>query len=249
LARDLHGAVGRGEIIAFYQPQFSLSTAQIVSAEALSRWQHPDLGTVSPGEFIPLAEEAHLIDEIGDEMIRLGTRAAAEWHERGITIEVAINVSLRQLVRPDWVAHLRQAISDVAVAPELITLEITETTAFTEVPDAARQLGQIAQTGVRISIDDFGSGYSSEAQVVALPATELKIDLGLVQDESAGGTERLAAAVDFGKSRCMRIVAEGVETASQLNRVRVAGADRAQGYLLGHPVPKADLESRLARIA
>jgi EAL domain-containing protein (putative c-di-GMP-specific phosphodiesterase class I) len=248
LAQDLEGAVERGEIVAVFQPQFSLTTGLIESAEALSRWQHPYLGLVSPAEFIPVAEQTGVISQIGDHMIRLACRTVTGWTESGLSIEVAVNVSLLQLRDSGFAARFKQLVGENSASARLITVEITESIAAVDVPSAEENLRSLAALGATISIDDFGSGFSTEEQVAAFPTSELKIDRTLVQDQSDAGFARLADAVSFGKRRRMRIVAEGVETGAQLDWVRELGCDRAQGYLLARPLPKRELDARLGRI-
>jgi EAL domain-containing protein (putative c-di-GMP-specific phosphodiesterase class I) len=245
LTGALPGAVERGEIIAVFQPQFLLSTARVVSAEALSRWRHPGLGTVLPVEFIPIAEETGLISAIGDRMIELACRAATAWQRMTPTIEVALNISLLQLRSSGFAGRFVRMADEASATVANMIVEVTESTRADAVPAAAENLRELVAAGVTVSIDDFGSGHSSREQVAALPATELKIDMHLVQDESAGGIDRLADAVAFGKQRDMRVVAEGVETQGQLERVRRLGFDRAQGYLLGHPVSMEEIGALL----
>jgi EAL domain-containing protein (putative c-di-GMP-specific phosphodiesterase class I) len=247
LRHDLAGAVDRDEIVALFQPQYALANRRLVSVETLARWEHPELGTISPAEFIPIAEESDLIGEIGDAMIHLGVAAAAHWEKRVFPIEVAINVSILQLHDPDFVSRVEECIDSTSLDPRRIILELTESTALADVPLAVSASLSLITIGVTLSIDDFGSGYWSEEQVAALPATELKIDQGLVQGAGAPGAEALAAAIDFGRGRGMRTVAEGVETTEQLDRVRELGCDRAQGYLLGRPMSGDELEERLRR--
>lgn len=249
LASDLHGAVGRGEIVAYYQPQITVPNRQIVSAEALSRWVHPRLGIVSPDTFIPLAEEHNLIGEIGAHMLRLGCRTAAGWQDRAIPIEVAVNVSATQLRDPAFADHLIRELRDVQLNPRLLTVEVTESAAIVDVLAVADRLDWLRSVGVTISVDDFGVGHSSVERVLDLRATELKIDQSLVQDESGAAKTLLAAVVAFARDKRLRVVAEGVETEAQFARVRDLRCDRAQGYLLGRPVPKAEFDRMLAMTA
>lgn len=246
VARALPRAVERGEIAAVFQPQFLLSTTHIVAAEALSRWHHPSLGTVLPVEFIPIAEETGLIAAVGDRMIELACDAAGAWQRVAPTIEVAINISLLQLRASGFADRFIRMVDATSANVNNMIVEVTESTRADAVPAAAKNLRELAEAGVTISIDDFGAGHSSREQVAALPATELKVDLHLVQDESVAGIERLAEAVAFGKQREMRVVAEGVETEDQLARVRQLGCDRAQGFLLGYPVSMEEIDARLA---
>jgi EAL domain-containing protein (putative c-di-GMP-specific phosphodiesterase class I) len=246
LERDLPGAAERGEIVALFQAQYSLVTGAIVAAEVLSRWTHPRFGLVSPAEFIPMAERLGLIGGIGDVMLQTGCRAAHYWQSQGHPIEVAVNVSILQLRTRRIVDTVARLLHDVGLEPRLLTLEITESTSLADVPEATDTLRGLRELGVNISVDDFGAGHASPEQVSALPATELKIDQALVQESEGLAREEFASAVEFGKARGMRLVAEGVETAEQLERVRALEVDRAQGYLLARPATKADLDAMLA---
>jgi len=247
LAYELRGAIGRGEIAALFQPQYSLLTGEIAAAEALSRWHNPELGQVSPAEFIPIAEESEMINEIGEHMLELGVRAAIGWRNAGTPIEVAVNVSLRQLQTGGLPSSVESLLTDHSLDPHLLTLEVTESTSLEQVPTAVSILAELREHGVNISVDDFGTAFSSREQVSALPATELKIDQELVRSNDTDGEEKLASAISFGKERGLRIVAEGVETTDQLERVRSLGSDRVQGFLLSRPVDISRLDEQLSR--
>ncbi|WP_426519105.1 EAL domain-containing protein [Diaminobutyricibacter sp. McL0618] len=249
LERDLPGAAGRGEIVAVFQAQYSLATGAIVAAEALSRWIHPRFGLVEPAEFIPMAERLGLIGRIGDVMLRIGCQAARDWQATGHEIEVAVNVSILQLRTREILTTISGLLKDLSLSPRLLTLELTESTPLADVPEAADTLHDLSRLGVNISVDDFGSEYSSREQVIALPATELKIDQALVRESRGDNNEELARAVEFGKARGMRLVAEGIETPEQLERVRALECDRGQGYLLSRPTTKADLDGMLVSAA
>lgn len=247
LVRDLRGAVARGEIVAYYQPQLDIATNRIVAVETLSRWMHPDLGIQSPLVFIPLAEEFGLIDEIGAHMVREALALASELKERGKTLDISVNVSALQFADPAFLDGLESALDGLDLRPGALTLEITESRFIANRPKVAGRLQHLRDRGVGISIDDFGVGHSSVEQVLALPATELKIDRTVVQDETATDGVLLATIVRLVKERGLRTVAEGVETDDQLDRVRELGCDRAQGYLIGWPMPRDELLEGLAR--
>lgn len=244
LIADLNGAVGRGEIVAYYQPQIDLRTDSIVAVESLSRWLHPELGMQSPLVFIPIAEEFGQIDEIGEFMLGEACKCARDVAARDVRIEVSVNVSALQLARAAFFDYLAAQIEECALARDSLTLEITESRFIANRPQVAERLGQIRNEGVGVSIDDFGVGHSSVEQVLALPANELKIDRTIVQDAQSG--DLLTTIVLLAKDRGLRTVAEGVETEEQLERVREVGCDRAQGYLIGMPMPLSELESVLA---
>jgi EAL domain-containing protein (putative c-di-GMP-specific phosphodiesterase class I) len=241
LVSDLAGAVGRGEIVAYYQPQIDVASGQIVAVESLSRWMHPELGMQSPLVFIPIAEEFGMIDEVGDYMVGEACQLALELRERDLAIEVAVNVSALQLASAAFFEHLEQLVADLRLTPGALTLEVTESRFIANRPQVSRRLGRLRDVGIDVSIDDFGVGHSSVEQVLALPANELKIDRMIVQDQTATNGALLATIVRLVRDRGMRTVAEGVETEQQLDRVRELGCDRAQGYLIGYPMSKSDL--------
>ncbi len=238
LAAELPHAVARGEIVAYYQPQFDIITNEIVAAEALARWVHPELGLIGPVDFIPLAEEFGVIDELGDHMITLSCEAARDWQRQGHPLEVAVNVSALQLGDPEFVTRVLTTVESYELPPNRLTIEVTESTEIVDVSTVAERLDWLRSVGVTISVDDFGTGHSSVAQVLDLRATELKIDQSLTQDDTAAARTLLAAVVGFANDKGLRVVAEGIETAPQLERVRQLRCDRAQGYLLGRPVAK-----------
>jgi EAL domain-containing protein (putative c-di-GMP-specific phosphodiesterase class I) len=246
LVADLGGAVERGEIVAFYQPQIDVETRRIVAVESLSRWLHPQLGLQSPLIFIPIAEEFGLIDDLGDFMIGESFACAAEFARRGRPIDVSVNVSAIQLGRSTFFDRLEARLAEIDLPPDTITLEITESRFIANRPLVAQRLVQLRAQGVGVSIDDFGVGHSSVEQVLALPANELKIDRTIVQDESGSEGALFATIVRLAKDRGLRTVAEGVETDAQFDRVRSLGCDRAQGYLIGKPIPRNELDALIA---
>lgn len=236
LAENLAGAASRGELVAWFQPQIDLASGRIVAAEALARWQHPETGLVPPNDFIPVAEETGAIHEIGDFMIEQGCELAAELTD----VEIAVNVSPVQLTRPDFAARLIAAFQRHSLHRGQLSVEITEGRPVLDLPDAVTQLEHVRDSGVGVSLDDFGSGFASLKQLNALPFTELKIDQSLIHDETEETWTRLASIVAIVRQRGMRIVAEGIETLEQYERVRDADCDRAQGYFLGMPMPRQE---------
>jgi EAL domain-containing protein (putative c-di-GMP-specific phosphodiesterase class I) len=245
LLAELPHAISDGLIVAFYQPQFDIPTGRIVSTEALARWDRPGVGLVPPNVFIPLAEETGLINDLGDHMVRTACTAAAGWNAAGLPVEVAVNVSGIQLRDPLFPERVLDTVNSVDLDPSLLIIEVTESTAVLDVSVVADRLDWLRSVGVTISVDDFGTGHSSVEQILGLRATELKIDQSLVQDESHSAHTLLAAVVSFARDKGLRVVAEGIETESQLQRVRDLKCDRAQGYLLGRPVPKPEFDTLL----
>lgn len=246
LMSDFFGAVERGEIVAHYQPQVDLATNRIVAAEALARWNHPEFGIIAPGIFIPIAEDTALIHTLGRFMIEQVFRAVAGWQKNGLDLEVSVNVSANQLTTLEFFDLLDRDLARLDMRPHSVTIEITESYPILDTPSIATRLDDLRRRGLGISIDDYGVGYSSLQQLERMPATELKIDQSLVQDDSVQSLALMTAVVELAHWRGLRVVAEGVETEEQLALVRELDCDRAQGYLLGRPMPKAELEGLLA---
>lgn len=243
LERDLLGAVGRGEMVAYFQPQWDVATLRMVGVEALCRWRHPVLGMVAPSLFIELAERSMAINEIGDFMIDAACDFAAELQTDGFAIDVSLNMSVAQLIEPAACSRLLQRIELLAIAPSTITVEVTESVEIVDVEVIVAHLDLLRQRGVGVSIDDFGTGHSSTQQVLRLPVTEIKIDRSVIQELPVGSLAHQAVAL--AQQHGLRLVAEGVETPEQLERVRDLGCQRAQGYLLGRPKPREALAGTL----
>jgi EAL domain-containing protein (putative c-di-GMP-specific phosphodiesterase class I) len=246
LENALEGAVARGEISAWYQPQVDLETGDIVGVEALCRWQNPELGFVPPVDFIPAAEDTGAIDEIGRYMAEQCCDALAEWSRPGRDLSVAVNVSPVQLTNAAFTDWLAAEYRRRRVAHGSLTVEITESRPIDDVASVVPRLDRLRALGVGIAIDDFGAGQASLSQLRRLHGTELKIDRALVQDVSPRSTQLIAEAIEIGHASGIRIVAEGVETRAHLDRVADLGCDRAQGYLIGRPMPREAMASRLA---
>jgi len=236
LDADLRGATGRGEIHAYYQPQLDISTGAVVAVEALARWQHPTLGLLGASAFIALAEDNGLISEIGLEMLRQACAATRQWKARGYSLEIGVNVSMVQLLSPQFVDNVTAILHEYEVPPELLTLEVTETRLVPLLTEATAPLEELRNAGVRVSIDDFGTGYSSLAQLHALPVSELKVDRSFIHDGPAGET-LIAAIVGLARGLGLRVVAEGAETDEHHQKVRAIGCDRIQGYTIAEPQP------------
>jgi EAL domain-containing protein (putative c-di-GMP-specific phosphodiesterase class I) len=217
------------------------ATDRIVAAEALARWRHPELGLISPAIFIPIAEETALIHSLGRFMIDEVLTTVAGWRSAGIDLEVSVNVSATQLTTLQFFDRLDADLASLDLAPNAVTIEITESHPVLDTPSITRRLEELRMRGLGISIDDYGVGHSSLRQLERMPATELKIDLSLVQDASVESLALMTAVVELAHWRGLRVVAEGVETEEQLERVRELECDRAQGYLLGRPMPQEEL--------
>lgn len=239
LLNELRRAVERDELVLHYQPKFSAPDYDMVGAEALVRWRHPELGLLSPGAFIPAAERSGLILAIGEWVLDEACRQMRAWREQGHGItNVAINLSSLQFSSPNLVGMVADALRRHDVPASTLTLEITETTAMRDADASLGILDELTAMGVNISIDDFGTGYSSLLYLKRLPASELKIDRAFVR-ELESNTEDAAivsSIIALGKTLNLRVVAEGVETVGQRQALRRLGCDLYQGYLMGEPV-------------
>ncbi|MCU1548467.1 MAG: hypothetical protein JWO29_1418 [Arthrobacter sp.] len=246
LETDLHGAAGRGELRVHYQPQIDVATDTIVAAEALVRWQHPELGLLLAGEFVPVAEDSDLITEVGAHVLTEACRAAAAWRAAGHCIDVAVNVSAVQLGNTGFTSFVRETLECTRFPAAALTLEVTESQALSESSVNDLNLNELRSLGVGISVDDFGTGYSSLAQLHRLPVTEVKIDRSFTARLAEDGSSAfIAGIVGLGQGLGLRVVAEGVETRDQLEALRGMGCERVQGYLLGKPVEAPVLEELL----
>ncbi|CAN5261951.1 hypothetical protein BH11ACT2_BH11ACT2_12280 [soil metagenome] len=245
LAEQLAGALERDEISVEYQPQIDVASGRIVAVEALCRWNHPQLGSVAPGRFIPVAEDNALIDGIGDFMVDSTLECASGWAGLGIAVELSINVSALQLEDGRFFQRFAERLDTWRLDPTRFTLEITESQAIGDFPRVVGGLNGLRTRGVGISIDDYGTGHTSVKQLLSLPATELKLDQSLVQRDGVSSIALVRSLVKFAHDRGLRIVAEGVETVEQLDRVRDLGCDRAQGFLIGRSMPGRAIEAVL----
>ncbi len=250
LVDALGHALEREELHVVYQPKVSLSTDRIVGVEALLRWDHPRRGMVSPAEFVPVAEASGLVVDIGAWVLGEACRQGANWQQafpRTPSLSVAVNVSARQF-REGLADTVRAAIDDSGIDPAGVCLEVTETTVMDDVEIAITVLGELKALGLAVSIDDFGTGYSSLAYLRRLPLDEVKIDKTFVDGLGVDpeDTAIVAAVISLAHALDRDVVAEGVETVDQLEKLRSLGCEFAQGYLLAQPMLASDLEAVLA---
>ena len=243
LLHDLRMALERNQFVLHYQPKYQAPSGPLVGAEALLRWDHPTRGLVGPDQFIPIAEKTGLILPIGEWVIDEACRQMRAWIDAGQRHwSIAVNISALQFAHAGLVETVRAALQRHGVPPACLTLEVTESTAMRDAEASLAVLKRLSALGVAISIDDFGTGYSSLLYLKRLPATELKIDRGFVNqlendDEDAA---IVSAIVALAQQLNLRIVAEGVETAAQQNFLTGLGCDSLQGFLLGKPMPAED---------
>jgi diguanylate cyclase (GGDEF)-like protein len=249
---DLRGAVERGEFVLYYQPLVSLETGRVTELEALLRWRHPGRGIVPPLDFIPLAEETGLITPIGTWVLRESCRQMREWQRRfprEVPLSLSVNLSVKQFAQPDFVAHVAGTVRGSGLDPRCLKLEITESVAIDD-PDRTRgMLEELRHLGVRMYLDDFGTGYSSLGHLHQLSLDAIKIDRSFVRRMGEGPMHlQLVHTVrDLARNIGVTVIAEGVETAEQLDALRGIGCESAQGYLFSRPVPVEQVEELLGR--
>jgi diguanylate cyclase (GGDEF)-like protein len=251
LESELRRAVERDEFVLHFQPIYALADGAVAAVEALVRWEHPTRGLVSPGEFIPLAEETGTIVSIGRRVLRDACREAASWPASGKNeIAVAVNVSARQLQDPTLLDDVAEALASSGLAASRLVLEITESVLAPGSERTMHVLRELKRTGVRLALDDFGTGYSSLRYLHEFPLDMLKIAKPFVDAVGgAGGGATLARAiVDIGRTFGLTVVAEGIEHPEQLLRIRGMDADLGQGFLLSRPVDAATLKTILAGV-
>ena len=239
LLQDLRMALERDELLLHYQPKLMAAGHPVIGAEALLRWQHPELGLLMPDTFIPIAECSGLILPIGAWVLDQACFQLSQWHAAGHPEwTMAVNLSAVQFGAPDLVACVAEALQRHCVPAPCLTLEVTESTAMRDVEASLKILGELTDMGVRISIDDFGTGYSSLLYLKRMPATELKIDRAFVRDLDKTGEDAaiVSSIIALGRTLQMRIVAEGVETADQRSCLDAMGCDQLQGYHFNPPL-------------
>ena len=231
-----------------YQPKISLTTNRIVGVEALLRWDRPNVGVVMPGEFIPAAELSGVIVPIGEWVLRESFRQAAVWHQAyPVTpLHISINVSARQF-QTGLVETIRELLSETGISANTVCLEVTETTIMNDISGAITILDELKALGFKISIDDYGTGYSSLEYLHRMPIDELKIDRSFVAGlgDNAVSAAIVASIISLAQTMNQEVVAEGVETREQLERIRTMGCDFAQGYLIAHPVSSGEIDGYL----
>jgi diguanylate cyclase len=244
LENELEQGLQHNEIIAYYQPQMALDGSGISGVEALARWQHPRLGLVGPGEFIPLAESRQLIHRIGLRMMDLALAQLAQWDAQGLHIPVmAVNISQSE-IKPALVDAVRAALVRHQIAPNRFEIEVTESVLSSDRKGAVAILQELQHMGVRISVDDFGSGYSSLGQLRRLPLNTLKIDRSFVTEIPGNDTDCaiITAIVRMARSLGLHVVAEGAESTAQLAQLRAIGCHGVQGFVHTRPLPPLDFE-------
>ncbi len=248
LAAELRGLAERGELCPHYQPKIDLATGSIVGYEALAYWQHPRLGLLSPGAFVPLAEQTGGIRYLSRSMLAAAVRQLREWDRIRPGLTIAVNLSavdLLDVALPDEVEAL---LGEAGLDPRRLCVELTESAIMADPEQATSTLDRLVAQGARVSIDDFGTGHSSLAYLRHLPVSELKVDRSFVDGIARAPQDRVIveAAIQLGHSFDLTVVAEGVESAQIGNLLRALGCDQAQGYLYGRPQPAEATTALLA---
>lgn len=247
---DLRHALDRGELSMHYQPIVSISDGKLIGFEALLRWQHREFGFIPPNKFIPVAESSGLIQPITVWILRETSRQLAEWQKISQSyreLMVSVNISGKHLSNDDLIDDVENALADSKIRPETLKLEMTESTAMENAEHTINLLNRLKQIGVQLSIDDFGTGFSSLSYLQRLPFDTLKIDRSFVYSvgENGENSEILQTIISLAKNLKMRVIAEGIETESQLAVLRNLGCDYGQGYLLAKPKSKEETEKLL----
>ena len=249
LASDLRRAIEGGQLSLYYQPKATLQSGDISGVEALVRWKHPDRGMISPDQFIPLAERSGLINLLSMWVLKTALRQVADWKRMGLVMPVSINLSARDLIDVRLPDEIEAALHEANVASELLEVEITESVLTADPARARAIVTRIGELGPTTTIDDFGAGYSSLAYLKNLPVHALKIDrsfvLGMTDNEHDATI--VHAVVDLAHNLGLRVVAEGAEDMAVWERLRLAGCDEVQGFVLAQPMPSAQATDWLSR--
>jgi diguanylate cyclase (GGDEF)-like protein len=244
---DLRSALADHQYRLVYQLIYQLDDLTIVGVEALLRWDHPTRGLISPDEFIPILEQTGQIREVGRWVLHQACQQMATWHGRGDTLDISVNVSGRQLDHDGIVDDIRDALRTSGLAADKLIIEVTETTLMHDVEATARRLHSIKELGVRIAVDDFGTGYSSLAYLRRFPVDSLKIDRMFTSAITTSPESKalIGTLVQLGKDLGLSTLAEGVETTDEMDLLRGADVDQAQGFLMARPLDPKTLEARL----
>lgn len=248
LEEELRQAVKAGEFVLHYQPQVDLRTGRFSRMEALIRWQHPERGILAPGSFVPMLEDTGLIEPVGEWVLQEAVSQCRVWREQGLpSFTVAVNLSVRQFASPCIAETIERIVTAAGVPPRCLELEITESVLMEDAFDGADALRALSQHGIRVAVDDFGTGYCALHYLRRLPVDTLKVDHAFVRDlgEDPITASIVSAIVSLGHSLGCLVVAEGVETAAQRDILHQLGCDFAQGYLYCHPSPPEEIEDLL----
>jgi diguanylate cyclase (GGDEF)-like protein len=249
LINSLRHALDRDQLHLQYQPQISMQDNRIIGVEALLRWRHPELGNISPSEFIPIAEDSRLILPIGEWVLRKAINQLKRWMDSGYpAMVIAVNLSAVQFRHPNLPDMVSTILSEAQLPPEYLELELTERVAMHDPQEAIAVMNELHQRGIRMSIDDFGTGYSSLSYLKKFKVYKLKIDQSFVRDISTDLEDKaiVAAIIGMAKNLGLKTIAEGVETVDQLDYLQKEGCDEAQGYYYSRPQRSEQIEAFIA---
>ncbi|HWA12344.1 MAG TPA: EAL domain-containing response regulator [Burkholderiales bacterium] len=239
---DIAAGMAAGQFEAFLQPKVLLSTAEVIGAESLVRWRHPERGLIPPGAFVPTIESNGMIDDLTWLMLDQSAALVSRWLKTGREYSLSVNLSLRSLETPSLAERITERVLAQGVDPKFIVLEVTETAAMTDVGRCLENLVRLRMKGFGLSIDDYGTGYSSMQQLARVPYTELKIDQSFVMGASSQPRLRvmLESSMQMAEKLGLQAVAEGVETRRDWNLLAELGCHKAQGYYIAKPMPAAE---------
>ena len=257
LEQDMRKGLENNEFVVFYQPQVSSSTAQIKGMEALVRWQHPERGMISPGEFIPLAEETGLIIPLGEQVLRTACHDTQKWRQSGYPLLVGVNLSAKQFSQPDLIEVVKSSLMASGLPSNALELEVTESMAMENIEETINKLNAMKNIGIKISLDDFGTGHSSLSYLQKMPLSTLKIDQSFIHSlkfkdetssETINGSGAIAATIiNLSRNLDFHIIAEGIETEQQYAFLNEFGELTLQGFYFARPMPHDQFEEALFR--
>ncbi len=245
MTNKLYKAQENDEFMLYYQPQIELKTNSIVGVEALIRWKHPELGLIPPSKFIPIAEHSGLINPIGHWVLETAFRQNKAWQDKGLPmIRMAVNLSIEQFRNPNLSNIVRELLDDTKVDPKSIELEITESIAIDNSINIITTLNELKSYGLSISIDDFGTEYSSLARITHIPIDRIKMAMEFVRGISLSEKDEAVVKIitALAKTLRLKIIAEGVETETQLNFLKERIVDEVQGFYFYKPMPASEVE-------
>jgi diguanylate cyclase (GGDEF)-like protein len=240
LERSLRRALERDELRLHYQPQYDLASGRVIGVEALIRWEHPEEGLISPGRFMPFAEETGLILPIGAWVLERACWQNREWQRAALPpVRMSVNISALQFRQPGFAETVRHALAVTGLEARYLELEVTESVIMHDAERVTAALSELKRMGLELAIDDFGTGYSSLSYLKRFPIDRLKIDKSFVRDIPSDGEDAaiISAIIGLTRNLGLRTIAEGVETNEQLEFLREQGCDEVQGYLLSRPLP------------
>lgn len=246
---EMRKALERNEFTIDWQPRLALSSGRIVGAEGLVRWNHPARGRLGPADFIPFAEETGFVREITRWVIKTGVAQAAQFSRDGLDLHVSLNVSALDIQHRQFASDVQRALQSAQLDARALSLEITESGVVSDLEHALATLRSIAELGVRLSVDDFGTGYATLSQLQQLPMHELKIDRSFVCGlcDNRGSEAIVRATIDLARKLGLKVTAEGVETGRELKALQALGCDEAQGFYIAKPMPAAELTTWVRR--